>query len=378
MLKSTSLALLGATLLAATADARQVRVRVIAENLSPDQGTYVTPIWVAIHDGSFDVYDDTVTASAALESMAEDGDPATLATVFTGLAVGQASGVLGGAEIAPGEVVAGDFLVDPTLASGRFFSFVAGVRPSNDAFIGNADPLSIELFDGTSTFVGMNVFATGADARDAGTEVNDEIPANTAFFGQTTPNTGTAEAGVVGVHTGFNAKGTGGILDDATFSEADFTETGYPIVKFRFAAADAITSDREHTVTLSGDDEVPAVNSKASGNGTLDLLSGGTLISYSFKFNKKLKNVTSAHLHLGVAGVNGPIVVDLLGGETPKSGKFKKLNGEFTSEDLTGPFAGMPLDALVAEMEAGNIYVNVHTTKNPSGEIRGQVELVGP
>lgn len=44
-----------------------------------------------------------------------------------------------------------------------------------------------------------------------------------------------------------------------------------------------------------------------------------------------------------------------------------------TDEDLVGPLAGMTLEDLVALIESGDAYVNVHTVANPGGEIRGQV-----
>jgi hypothetical protein len=65
--------------------------------------------------------------------------------------------------------------------------------------------------------------------------MDDEIPANTAFFGQTTPNTGTTENGVVTRSNGFNPKGSGGVLDSARFSNADFLAPGYQFAKVRVA-----------------------------------------------------------------------------------------------------------------------------------------------
>ena len=64
---------------------------------------------------------------------------------------------------------------------------------------------------------------------DAGSEVNDELPMNTVFFGQMTPDTGVDQNGVVELRAGFLSVGSGGILDDATFSAADFTAAGYMV-----------------------------------------------------------------------------------------------------------------------------------------------------
>ncbi|MFG0319140.1 MAG: spondin domain-containing protein [Planctomycetota bacterium JB042] len=369
------LALVAAAALAPAATSQPVRLRVSVENLSPVQGTYLTPPWVAFHDGTFDVYDDGVAASAALESMAEDGDSDGLAAAFVGAATGQAQGRLGFAPIAPGGTAAADFLLDPTTTTARFGTMVAAVIPSNDAFVGNEDSLGVPIFDVGGNLVATNLFLDGGDVWDAGTEVNDELPASTHFLGQETPGTGTDEGGTVGLHGGYGAAGSGGILDDPSFSEGDFTESGYPLLKIRYAVADAVTEARAHTATLDGDAVVPAVSTKATGNGSFDLVIGGTTMAYEVKFpKKKLKKVTGASLNLGAVGVDGPVVVDLFSPDSAQK-KLKKLAGSITSADLVGPLAAMPLDALVGAIADGDVYMVVTTTKNPDGEIRGQLEL---
>lgn len=66
----------------ARATENSVNVMVTIENLAPDNGTYLTPLWVGFHDGSFDSYDPDAAASAGLERIAEDGNPADLSQAF--------------------------------------------------------------------------------------------------------------------------------------------------------------------------------------------------------------------------------------------------------------------------------------------------------
>jgi hypothetical protein len=74
----------------------------------------------------------------------------------------------------------------------------------------------------------------GGMVRDAGTEVNDELPMNTAFFGQMTPDTGVDENGVVNIPAGFLPGGP--ILSTAMFANADFTAMGYQVARIEVEA----------------------------------------------------------------------------------------------------------------------------------------------
>ncbi len=215
-----------------------VPVQVKIENLAPETGGWLTPFWVGFHDGTFDIYDLGAPASAELERLAEDGNTAPLSGNFMASGSGTVDAtILGpGGPIFPGEAATMTFYLDPTDDANRFFSYAAMVIPSNDAFVGSASPTAHAVFDEHGNFVGGSFVILGSRARDAGTEVNDEVPANTAAFGQMTPDTGVDEGGVIHVHPGFLPTGSGGILDDPMFAGADFTQPGYQIARITVSA----------------------------------------------------------------------------------------------------------------------------------------------
>lgn len=228
--RQTLPALVAGLLLGSAAVATAEQVTITIENLAPANGTYLTPVWVGFHNGTFDLYDSGTAASSELERLAEDGNSTPLSGAFTGAVDGViASG--GIPPIEPGETTSMDFMLDGSNPSHRYFSYATMVIPSNDAFVANGDPMAHMIFDAGGDFVGGSFVIMGADVLDAGTEVNDEVPANTAFFGQGTPDTGVDENGVVHSHPGFLSPGSGGILDDPMFANADFTASAYQVAR---------------------------------------------------------------------------------------------------------------------------------------------------
>ena len=215
-------------------EATAAPVRVTIRNLAPAQGTYLTPMWAGFHNGSFDLFDIGAPASMALESLAEDGDTAGLASSFMMSGAGTVQGTIPGpaGPIAPGQSASMIFDLDPMALTSRYFSYASMVIPSNDAFIGNGNPMAIPVFDATGNFVGGSFIVLGPMVWDAGTEVNDEVPMNTAFLGQMMPNTGLAENGVVMGHPGFMPGGN--IL--TAFPNAGFTGPGYQVAEISLQA----------------------------------------------------------------------------------------------------------------------------------------------
>lgn len=232
MFSTFRLCLLSAAL-AMTVSAASIQVTIT--NLAPANGTFLTPVWVGFHNGTFDIYDSGAAASAALERIAEDGATAPISAAFAGSGAGTIQGTIGGGPIAPGATVSFTFDLNPLDPNQRYFSYASMIIPSNDAFIGNGNPLFFQLFDGSGNFMAVDRTVTGAMVLDAGTEVNDELPANTAFFGQAAPDTGVAQGGVVGTHPGFLAAAPGNILGSAMFANADFTLPGYNVARIQIS-----------------------------------------------------------------------------------------------------------------------------------------------
>jgi hypothetical protein len=88
-----------------------------------------------------------------------------------------------------------------------------------------------------------------------------------------------------------------------------------------------------------------------------------------------ISNATGAHIHSGQASENGEVIADLLT-DTSKNNDVSygmTIRGNLSDSSLKGPMEGKTLEDLVAAMDSGETYVNVHTAEHPDGEIRGQV-----
>ncbi len=143
--------------------------------------------------------------------------------------------------IAPGETARFTVAVDGRNSQNTFLNYAAMLLPSNDFFLANGNERAHPIFDAQGNFIGADFIEFGRDVLDAGTEVNDEVPANTAFFGQQAPNTGVSENGVIRLAEGFIPGGS--ILSDPRFANGDFTAEGYQVVRIRVFN------------TISGDDK---------------------------------------------------------------------------------------------------------------------------
>jgi hypothetical protein len=123
--------------------------------------------------------------------------------------------------------------------------------------------------------------------------------------------------------------------------------------------------------TATAAEEVPPTNSSSTGtfSATLDE-SAGTL-TWSLVV-PNINAATAAHIHSGARGVNGPIVVNLFAAPAGAPASSINTSGTARAADVVGPLANN-FAGLVSALKAGTLYVNVHTSANAGGEIRGQI-----
>lgn len=141
-------------------------------------------------------------------------------------------------------------------------------------------------------------------------------------------------------------------------------------------------NELEFKTKLKGDDVAPtSVRTETEGKFKAKFKKG------EIEFRLKLRDgfaAMSAHLHCAPEGQEGPVVARLAGfddagwdvdGNWVKDTFLLDRNIEATDTSGNCPNVIETVDDLVAAMEDGNIYVDVHTADFPDGEVRGQVEF---
>lgn len=110
--------------------------------------------------------------------------------------------------------------------------------------------------------------------------------------------------------------------------------------------------------TLSGANEVPAVTTTATGTASGSYNKTSKILNLNVTYANMTP--TAWHIHNGAFGVAGPVIFNF-------------------GTAFSTPFAFATPLALAADQEtnllAGNNYVNIHSSKNPGGEIRAQLAL---
>ncbi len=140
------------------------------------------------------------------------------------------------------------------------------------------------------------------------------------------------------------------------------------------------------TATLDGAQEVPPSGSSATGSATLVLSDDEQSLSYvitvvGLDFASQTPDtgddVTRAHIHNAPAGANGPIVFGLIDPSDDTDNFALNFVASTLQATLTGVWdandAGGNLAGLLNALRSAELYINIHTNRNPGGEIRGQI-----
>jgi hypothetical protein len=126
-----------------------------------------------------------------------------------------------------------------------------------------------------------------------------------------------------------------------------------------FIRGQLLTPNLELTFTdLSGAEEVPPVTTTATARAatTVDTEAGVVTIHVN---TTGLDDANAAHIHSAPAGTDGLPIVSLAQDAALPS-RWSAVRAAVTAEQL-------------ADYDANNWYVNVHTPANPDGEVRGQI-----
>jgi hypothetical protein len=140
-------------------------------------------------------------------------------------------------------------------------------------------------------------------------------------------------------------------------------------------------------------EEVPSLSSAASGRFKATIDDVNQTITYELSYDGLEGNVLQAHIHLGQHSVNGGVSVFLCGNAptVPPAAVAQPpacpaspatVTGVITPANIIGPaaqgIAATTVDAnefqeLVDAIRDGVTYANVHSSKFPGGEVRGQI-----
>src|ERR1051326_5230073 len=132
-----------------------------------------------------------------------------------------------------------------------------------------------------------------------------------------------------------------------------------------------------------GAGETGAILSDGSGSLDLNLNRDAKKLAFTLSYSG-LANVTQAHIHFGKRRVAGGIIVFFCSnlanppaGTQPCPANGGTVSGTITAASVVGPAAQNinpgDFDALADALLSNTAYGNIHTSKFPAGEIRGQI-----
>jgi hypothetical protein len=134
---------------------------------------------------------------------------------------------------------------------------------------------------------------------------------------------------------------------------------GFSVLAMTLVVASAGATVIHKTVPISSSQEVPPSGTGATGTGQIVIDTDANTLSYNISYSGLSSTETAAHIHgFAARGVNVGVLHGLPA-TNPKIGTWTYT------------------DAQEANILAGLIYINIHTTNFPGGEMRGQIDQAG-
>jgi len=126
------------------------------------------------------------------------------------------------------------------------------------------------------------------------------------------------------------------------------------------------------TSVMLGSNETPPNSSTATGAGTFVFDTAAMTIGYSISYSGLTAPVAAAHIHAGLPGVAGPIILPFIPSPTGTSGS---ISGTLTAANLInqGTSGISTFAQIFTAAQTNDLYSNIHDFNFPAGEIRGQL-----
>ena len=140
-------------------------------------------------------------------------------------------------------------------------------------------------------------------------------------------------------------------------------------------AASASAQEVRMGAVLSPGQETPALLSGAVGTADVLVDVGARELTVTVRVFNLPTPSTAGHIHVGPEGVAGPIILDFP--NVPGRVNDFVLSFRLSATALRpNPALGINnMEDAIQAIVGGNAYVNIHSTTNPGGEIRGQLSV---
>ncbi len=160
-------------------------------------------------------------------------------------------------------------------------------------------------------------------------------------------------------------------------------QSSLPLALVALGVASSVRSDpfpaNHFAARLRGFNETPAVSTMAMGTFEATISDDESTITFRFRYSGLSADPTAAHIHLGQPNVAGGVIAFLCGGGSKPACPTAPadITGTIVADDVIGPtgqgIAAGALADVIRAIRSGFVYANIHNSKFPSGEMRGQL-----